>query len=105
MKHFHRIILRMLPAPFFGWLGTLIFLLLMQFLIRYLPDIVGKGLPFGVIVELIAYNLAYMVVLAVPMSVLIASLMSFGKLAESNAYLVIKSSGVSLLQLIWPAML
>ena len=93
----------MLPAPFFGWLGTLMFLLLMQFLIRYLPDIVGKGLPFGVIVELIAYNLAYMVVLAVPMSVLIASLMAFGRLAETNAYLVIKSSGVSLLQLAWPS--
>src|SRR5690554_5926945 len=103
MKLLHRMVLRMLPAPFFGWLGTLMFLLLMQFLIRYLPDIVGKGLPFGVIVELIAYNLAYMVVLAVPMSVLIASLMAFGRLAETNAYLVIKSSGVSLLQLAWPS--
>lgn len=103
MKLFHRLVLRMLPAPFFGWLGMLMFLLLMQFLIRYLPDIVGKGLPFGVIFELIAYNLAYMVVLAVPMSVLIAALMAFGRLAETNAYLVIKSSGVSLLQLAWPS--
>ena len=98
-------ILGMLPGPFLGWLGTLMFLLLMQFLIRYLPDLVGKGLPFGVIVELIAYNLAYMVVLAVPMSVLISTLMTFGRLAETKAYAVIKSAGVSLPQLLWPVLL
>ena len=95
----------MLPGPFLGWLATLMFLLVMQFLIRYLPDLVGRGLPLIVFVEIIAYNLAYMVVLAVPMSVLIATLMTFGKLAEANVYTVLKSSGVSLLQLIWPVLL
>lgn len=104
MKLFHRMILRALPGPFFGWLGTLMFLLLMQFLIRYLPDITGRGLPVSLIVELVAYNLAYMVVLAVPMSALLAALMAFGRLAESRAYLVIKNSGVSLVQLLWPAL-
>jgi lipopolysaccharide export system permease protein len=77
---------------------------LMQFLIKYLPEIVGKGLPFTVIVELILYNLAYMVVLAVPMSVLIAALFTFARLSETNTYLVIKSAGVSLAQLFWPAL-
>ena len=105
MKLFHRMILRTLPGPFVGWLGTLMFLLLMQFLIKYLPDITGRGLPVGLIIELVAYNLAYMVVLAVPMSALLASLMAFGRLAESRAYLVIKNSGVSLGQLLWPALL
>ncbi len=95
-------ILRMLPGPILGWLGTVMFLLLMQFLIKYLPDIAGKGLPFSVIVELIAYNLAYMVVLAVPMSILIGTMMVFGRIAETRAYLVMKSAGVSPLQLIWP---
>lgn len=96
--------LRALPGPFLGWLGTLMFLLLMQFLIRYLPDIAGKGLPPGVVAELIVYNLSYMLVLAVPMSVLLASLMAFGRLAESNAYAVFKSAGVSLGQVIWPSL-
>ena len=105
MKLFHRMILRTLPGPFIGWLGTLMFLLLMQFLIKYLPDITGRGLPVWLIVELVAYNLAYMVVLAVPMSALLASLMAFGRLAESRAYLVIKNSGVSLGQLLWPTLL
>ncbi len=102
MKLIHRQILRMFPGPFIGWLGTLIFLLVMQFLIRYLPDLVGKGLPLLVIGEIIVYNLAYMVVLAVPMAVLIANLMAFGRLSETNVYTVLKSSGVSVIQLIWP---
>lgn len=97
-------ILRRLPGPLLGWLGILMFLFLMQFLMKYLPDLVGKGLPAGVVVELIAYNLAYMLVLAVPMSALLATLMVFGGLAETNAYLVIKSAGISLIQLIWPTL-
>lgn len=105
MKQFHRMSLRMLPAPFFTWLLVLIFLLVMQFLIKYLPELVGKGLPFLVITELVAYNLAYMFVLAVPMSVLIAALMTYGRLAESNAYSVMKSAGASFPQLVWPAFL
>lgn len=105
MKQIHRQIVRMLPGPFFGWLATLMFLLVMQFLIRYLPDLVGRGLPLMVILEIVIYNLAYMVVLAVPMSVLIATLMTFGQLAEANVYTVLKSAGVSLLQLIWPVLL
>ncbi len=104
MKRLHGMILRMLPGPILGWLGTLMFLLLMQFLIKYLPDIAGKGLPFFVIVELIAYNLAYMVVLAVPMSILIGTMMVFGRIAETRAYVVIKSAGISPLQLMWPTM-
>ncbi len=104
LRRLHWIVLRRLPGPFFGWLGTLMFLLLMQFLIRWLPEIAGKGIPVSVIVELIAYNLAYMVVLAVPMSVLLAALMAFGELAESQYYTVIKSTGISFGQIVWPAL-
>jgi lipopolysaccharide export system permease protein len=104
MHQFHRMVLRMLPGPILAWLGMLMFMLVMQFLIKYLPDLVGKGLPVLAVVELVAYNLAYMLVLAVPMSVLIASLMSFGKLAESGTWAVIKGAGVSFLQLVWPVL-
>lgn len=95
-------ILRMLPGPMVAWIGVLMFLLVMQFLIKYLPQLVGKGLPVLAIAELIVYNLAYMLVLAVPMAALISTLMAFGKLAESNAYAVIKGAGVSFPQLVWP---
>ena len=104
LRRLHWLILRRLPGPFFGWLGILMFLLLMQFLIRWLPEIAGKGIPVPVIIELIAYNLAYMVVLAVPMSVLLAALMAFGDLAESKYYTVIKSTGISFGQIVWPAL-
>lgn len=105
MKRLHGLILRMLPGRALGWLATLMFLLVMQFLIKYLPDLAGKGLPLGVLLELIAYNLAYMVVLAVPMSLLIGTMMTFGRIAESRAWTVIKASGVSPFRLIWPTLL
>ncbi len=105
MRRYHRMILRMLPGPIVGALAMLMFLLVMQFLIRYLPDLVGKGLPFGAFVELISYNLAYMLVLAVPMSILIGTLMTFSKLVDTNAYAVMKSSGVSFPQIVWPTLL
>ena len=103
LTRLHRSILKGLPLPFAAALVTLLFLLLMQFLINYLPDLVGRGLPAAAIAELIAYSLAYMVTLAVPMAWLIALLAAFGRLAESRGYLVAKSAGVSLLRLAWPA--
>lgn len=105
LTRFNKMVLRMLPAPFFGWLAGLMFVLLMQFLIKHMPDLVGKGLPLGAVIELVIYSLAYMLVLAVPMSVLIATLTVFGRLGESRAYAVMKSAGVSFLQLAWPALL
>ena len=104
MKRLHWALLRSLPLPFVAAFGTLMFLLLMQFLIKWLPQLVGRGLPFGAMAELIAYSLAYMVTLAVPMAWLIAQLAAFGKLAESRAYLVVKSSGVPLWRLAWPTL-
>jgi lipopolysaccharide export system permease protein len=105
MKKLHWMILRSLPGPFFAAFGTLVFLLLLQFLITYLKDLVGRGLPAGVIVELVSYSLAYMVSLAVPMSLLLATLIVFGRLAETQAYAVAKSAGISLPRLTWPALL
>ena len=105
MKKLHLTVLRSLPLPFAAAFGTLMFLLLLQFLIRYLPELVGRGLPLGALVELIAYSLAYMVTLAVPMAWLIAMLAAFGRLSESRAYAVIRSAGVSLAQLAWPVVI
>ena len=104
LTRLHRSVLLWLPLPFVAALATLLFLLLMQFLITYLPDLVGRGLPVVAVAELITYSLAYMVTLAVPMAWLIALLAAFGRLAESRGYLVAKSAGVSLVRLAWPAL-
>ncbi len=102
MSRLHWTLLRSLPLPFVAAFGTLMFLLLLQFLIAYLPDLVGRGLPVWALAELVAYSLAYMVTLAVPMAWLIALLAAFGRMSESRAYLVAKSAGVSLPRLAWP---
>lgn len=102
LKRLHRTLLLGLPLPFAAAFGTLMFLLLMQFLIRYLPELVGRGLPAVALVELVAYNLAYMVTLAVPMAWLIAQIAVFGRLSESRGYLVARSAGISLPRLAWP---
>ena len=100
----HRMILKQLPGPFLGWLLLLMFLLLMQFLIKFLPELTGRDLPLGLILELIVYNLAYMVVLAIPMASLLATLMVFGTLAESRTWVVIRNCGITLWGLTWPVL-
>ncbi len=63
---------------------------------KYIDDFVGKGLSLWIILELITLNLAWMVVLAVPMSVLISVLMAFGGMSSQNEITAMKASGVSL---------
>jgi len=80
------------------------FLLLMQFLILYIDLLIGKGLPLGVILELIITNLASMVVLAVPMAVLVASLMAYGKITELNELTAIRAAGINPIHVINPVL-
>lgn len=69
---------------------------MLQFLMKFADRLVGKGLDTWVIIKLIVYNLSWMVVLVVPMSVLVATLMAFGNLSQNNEITILKSSGVNL---------
>jgi lipopolysaccharide export system permease protein len=69
---------------------------------KYLDQLTGKGLSAAVIAELITLNLAWMLVLAVPMGVLVATLMAFGGLASANEITAMRASGVSLYRMIAP---
>jgi lipopolysaccharide export system permease protein len=91
-------------GPFVFCFCTLMFLLLMQFLILYIDLLIGKGLPLGVILELIITNLASMVVLAVPMAVLVASLMAYGKITELNELTAIRAAGINPIHVINPVL-
>ncbi|HRR08039.1 MAG TPA: LptF/LptG family permease [Rhodothermales bacterium] len=102
MRQLQWMVLKRFPGPFLAALGLFMFLILMQFLMQNLPKIVGKGLDPIVMFELIAYSLAYMFTLAVPMSMLVATLITFSKLVETRAWMVIRNAGVSLLQILWP---
>jgi len=89
-------------GPFIFCFSAIMFLLLMQFLIQFMDHLVGKGIPFMVIVELILVNLAYMVVLAVPMTILASSLMAYGKFSEQNEYTAVRAAGVHPFRIIRP---
>lgn len=91
-------------GPFIFCFVTIMFLLLMQFLILYVDQMISKDLPIGVIVELVLTNLAYMVVLAAPMAVLVASLMAFGKFTELNELRALKAAGVNPVHTITPVL-
>lgn len=91
-------------GPFIFCFFTVMFILLMQFLILHIHRLIGKGLPFGVIVELILTNLAYMVVLAAPMAVLVASLMAFGKFTELNELTALRAAGINPIRTVTPVL-
>ena len=76
----------------------------MQFLWKYIDDLIGKGLEFSIIAEFLLYTSASLVPLAMPLAVLLASLMTFGNLAENLELLALKSAGVSLVRIMAPVM-
>lgn len=79
-----------------------LFIVLMQFLWRYIDDLVGKGLGIDVISELFFYAALTMVPLALPLAILLASLMIFGNLGENFELTAMKASGISLLRTMAP---
>lgn len=89
-------ILRHHAVPFLFANFALTFILLLQFMMRFADKLVGKGLDAWVIARLISYNLAWMVVLVVPMAVLVSTLMAFGGMSQRNEITIMKSSGMSL---------
>jgi len=74
----------------------------MQFLWKYIDDLVGKGLEWKVILELLVYASANLVPMALPLSTLLASLMTMGNLGENNELLAMKSAGISLPRILSP---
>lgn len=100
-----RHILRAHLAPFLFATSVLTFIFLLQFIMQKLDQLAGKGLSAGVIIELIVMNLAWMVVLAVPMGVLVATLMAFGTMASANEITAMRASGMSLYRMIAPVLL
>jgi lipopolysaccharide export system permease protein len=74
----------------------------MQFLWKYIDDLVGKGLEFTQIAELIFYASARFVPVALPIAMLLSSVMVFGKLGENYELAALKASGISLIRILYP---
>lgn len=100
-----RYIITELLSPFIFSLLVIIFVLFIQFLLRAIDRFLGKGIDTLVIFEYLFLNLAWIVALAVPMAVLIATLMTFGRLSEDNEITAMRASGISFLKIIRPALI
>lgn len=79
-----------------------LFILLMQFLWKYIDDLVGKGLEWYIIIELLFYASSTFVPLALPLSILLSSLMTFGNLGENYELVAMKAAGISLRRIMMP---
>jgi lipopolysaccharide export system permease protein len=96
-------IIRLHIGPFIFGTSCVVFIFLLQFIFKFLNELVGKGLGYDVILKFIVYNLAWMLVLAVPMGMLVATLMAYGKLSGNNELTIMKSSGASALRAMVPS--
>ncbi len=102
MKKLHKYMLWSFLGPFMFTFFIALFILLLQFLWKYVDDLVGKGLAWHVILRLLFYASATFVPLALPLAVLLSSLMTFGNLGEHYELVAAKSAGISLRKLMKP---
>lgn len=103
MKILYRYIFKEHIGPFFFGLFVILFILIMDFILELLNMVIGKGLDVFVILQVFVLNLAWMAALAVPMAVLVSTLMAFGRLSQDNEITALKASGVSLYRIVAPA--
>ncbi|WP_342330600.1 LptF/LptG family permease [Pedobacter sp. FW305-3-2-15-E-R2A2] len=102
MKKLHLLLLKAFIRPFFVTFFIVMFILLMFFLFKYVDDLIGKGFEWYVILELMYYASAANVSMALPLSILLSSIMTFGTLGENYELVAIKSAGVSLQKAMMP---
>ncbi|MGN6539749.1 MAG: LptF/LptG family permease [Ginsengibacter sp.] len=101
-KKLDKLILKAFVWPFIATFFITLFVFMMQILWKYIDDLVGKGLDMLTLTEFLIYASATLVTLAMPISILLSSIMTFGKLGENFELVAIKSSGISLLRFMRP---
>ena len=102
MKKLHSLVLRSYIGPLLLTFCIAEFVLLMQFLWKYIDDLVGKGLDFITVAQLLFYASVTFVPMALPLAILLASLMTMGNLGENYELVAAKSSGISFRKIMMP---
>lgn len=102
LKRVDVLVLRAYIGPFMVTFVLSMFLFLMQFLWKYIDELVGKGLAPGILGQLIFYSLADLVPMALPLTIMVAGLMTFGNLSESFELVAMKANGMSLRRILLP---
>lgn len=101
-KKLDKLIIKAFIGPFVATFFITLLVLVMQFFWLYIDDFVGKGLGTNIIFEFILYQAAVLVPLALPLAILLSSIMTFGNLGEHFELIAIKSAGISLLRFMRP---
>lgn len=104
MKKFDTLLITSFIPPFIVTFFIALFVFIMQTLWLYIDDIAGKGVGFFLMIELVAYLSVSMIPMALPVAVLISSVMVLGNMAERYELSSIKSAGVSLWRVMLPLM-
>ncbi len=102
MKRLDKLIIKTFTGPFFLTFVVVVFILLTQYMLKYFDDFVGKDLGVEVFTELILYFSINMTPVALPLAVLLSSLMTFGNLGENFELTAIKGAGISLTRALQP---
>ncbi|HRD53685.1 MAG TPA: LptF/LptG family permease [Flavobacteriales bacterium] len=102
MKKLHLMIIRAFFGPLAVTFLVVVFILVMQFLWKYVDDLMGKGLSMGVVLELLLYAGSSFVPLALPLAILLASLMTMGGLGENSELVPMRSAGLGLGRILMP---
>ncbi|MGK7391573.1 MAG: LptF/LptG family permease [Candidatus Cyclobacteriaceae bacterium M2_1C_046] len=102
MKKIDKLILSSFLGPFILTFLVVVFILLTQHMIKYFDDIVGKDLGWDVLGTLLFYFAVFMTPIAIPLAVLLSSLITFGNLGEHFELTAIKASGISLIRALFP---
>ena len=102
MKKIDKLVLGAFVGPFLMTFLVVVFILLTQHMLKYFDDIIGKGLGMDVISQLLFYFAIFMTPVALPLAVLLSSLIAFGNLGEHFELSAIKSAGISLVRTLRP---
>ncbi len=102
LKTIHRLVLKAYFGPLLLTFFIVTFVLMMNFVWRYIDELVGKGLDAGVIIELICYATINMIPIGMPLAMLLAAIMTMGNMGENYELLAMKSSGMSLMRIMKP---
>ena len=102
MKSIHKLVLKSYLGPMILTFFIVMFVLMMNFVWRYIDELVGKGLSAGIIIELMSYAMANMIPMGLPLSMLLAAIMTMGNLGENYELLAMKSAGMSLVRITKP---
>jgi lipopolysaccharide export system permease protein len=102
MKKIDKLVLSAFVGPFILTFLVVVFILLMQHMLKYFDDIIGKDLGGEVISQLLFYFAIFMTPVAMPLAVLLSSLIAFGNLGEHFELTAIKASGISLIRTLQP---